>query len=84
MWPMFYFVVASFACLAFAGHSEARPVRTPPAAGKNAAIPDSDRVAIEFDLAWTGDYTALITGKAEDNEKVTADIKSFQKNRRLK
>jgi hypothetical protein len=84
MWPMFYFVVASFACLAFAGHSEARPVRTPPAAGKNAAIPDSDRVAIEFDLAWTGDYTALITGTAEDNEKVTAAIKSFQKNRRLK
>jgi hypothetical protein len=84
MWRMFCFVVASFACLAFAGHSEARPVRAPPAAGKNAAIPDSDRVAIEFDLAWTGDYTALITGTAEDNEKVTAAIKSFQKNRRFK
>jgi len=84
MWRMFCFVVASFACLAFAGHSEARPVRTSPAAGKNAAIPDSDRVAIEFDLAWAGDYTALITGTAEDNEKITAAIKSFQKNRRLK
>jgi hypothetical protein len=54
------------------------------AAGRNNSISDAERMAAQFDLAWTGDYTALITGTAEDNEKTVEAIKSFQRNRRLK
>ena len=42
----------------------------------------ADRLAMQLDLAWTGDYTGLING--EPNEKTTAAIKAFQKNRKFK
>ena len=42
----------------------------------------ADRLTTQLDLAWTGDYTGLIKGEA--NEKTTAAIKSFQKNRKFK
>jgi hypothetical protein len=54
------------------------------ASARNGSMSDSERVAVQFDLAWTGDYTAPITGTAEDNEKTLAAIKSFQRNRKFK
>jgi hypothetical protein len=72
-------VLASFAFFSLAAQAERRP-----AAGRNNSTSDAERVAAQFDLAWTGDYTSLITGTVEDNEKTAAAIKSFQRNRRLK
>jgi hypothetical protein len=46
-----------------------------------AGIPAAERVALEFDLAWTGDYNSLTGG---DNEKLAAAIRSFQKQRKFK
>ena len=45
-------------------------------------MPLADRVAIQFDLAWSGDYNGLINGEAGD--KTTAAIKAFQRNRKFK
>ena len=45
-------------------------------------MPLADRLAVQFDLAWTGDYNGLING--EVNEKTTAAIKAFQRNRKFK
>ena len=39
-------------------------------------------LAIQFDLAWTGDYNGLINGEVSD--KTTAAIKAFQRNRKFK
>ena len=38
--------------------------------------------AIQFDLAWTGDYNGLVNGEASD--KTTAAIKAFQRTRKFK
>jgi peptidoglycan hydrolase-like protein with peptidoglycan-binding domain len=54
---------------------------TPPAPARDAAIPLAERIAIQFDLAWTGDYNGLVNG--EFNDKTTAAIKSFQRDRRF-
>jgi peptidoglycan hydrolase-like protein with peptidoglycan-binding domain len=54
---------------------------TPPAPARDAAIPLADRIAIQFDLAWTGDYNGLVNG--EFNDKTTAAIKSFQRDRKF-
>ena len=53
-----------------------------PAATRDAATPLSDRLAMQLDLAWTGDYNGLING--ELNEKTTTAIKAFQRNRKFK
>jgi peptidoglycan hydrolase-like protein with peptidoglycan-binding domain len=53
-----------------------------PAPTREAAAPVPDRLAAQLDLAWTGDYNGLING--EVNEKSTAAIKAFQKNRKFK
>ena len=50
--------------------------------GREASAPLADRLAVQFDLAWTGDYTGLISG--ESGEKITAAIKTFQRNRKFK
>ena len=42
----------------------------------------ADRLAMQLDLAWTGDYAGLING--EPNEKTAAAIKAFQKDRKFK
>jgi peptidoglycan hydrolase-like protein with peptidoglycan-binding domain len=42
----------------------------------------ADRAAIQFDLAWIGAYNGLITGEA--NDKTTAAVKTFQKDRGFK
>jgi hypothetical protein len=54
----------------------------PPKAGRDAGLPLADRVAIHFDLAWTGDYNGLIDG--ESNDKTIAAIKTFQHGRNFK
>ena len=53
----------------------------PPTASRDGGTP-ADRIAIQFDLAWTADYTGLVTG--EVNEKATAAVKTFQRNRKFK
>jgi hypothetical protein len=55
---------------------------TSPAPGREASVPLADRLALQLDLAWTGDYNGLINGEA--NEKTTAAIKAFQRNRKFK
>jgi len=60
-------------------------VRTTPlrALPQNAsAMPLPERIAIEFDLAWTGDYNSLTGGEA--NDKLIAAIRSFQRVRKFK
>ena len=42
-----------------------------------AAIPLSDRVAIQSDLIWTGDYNGVLSG--EFGERSVAAVKAFQK-----
>src|SRR5262245_38737424 len=54
---------------------------TPPAPARDASIPLAERIAIQFDLAWTGDYNGLVNG--EFNDKTTAAIKSFQRDRKF-
>jgi peptidoglycan hydrolase-like protein with peptidoglycan-binding domain len=54
----------------------------PPRPPRDTSQPLADRVAIQFDLAWTGDYNGLING--EFTEKTTAAIKAFQRNRKFK
>ena len=56
------------------------PSSSVPAREGSAAV--ADRLAMQLDLAWTGDYTGLING--ESNEKTTAAIKAFQRNRKFK
>jgi len=74
-----------------ATHADARPFRVAAANARkrgstdpasDASQPPAETVAVQFDLAWTGDYSALITG--EDSEKTVAAIKSFQKNHKFK
>ena len=58
-----------------------RRTSPPPSANRDGGTP-ADRIAIQFDLAWTADYTGLVTGEA--NEKATAAVKTFQRNRKFK
>jgi peptidoglycan hydrolase-like protein with peptidoglycan-binding domain len=56
-----------------------------PAPAKAAAgtgLPLADRIAIQLDLAWTGDFKGLVDGELDD--KTIAAIKSFQRGRNLK
>ena len=55
---------------------------TPPGPARDTSLAAADRIAIQFDLAWTGDYNGLING--EVNDKTTAAIKAFQRNRKFK
>jgi hypothetical protein len=41
-----------------------------------------ERLALQLDLAWTGDFVGLINGEA--NDKTTAAVKSFQRNHKFK
>ena len=55
---------------------------TSDAPARDASIPLAERIAIQFDLAWTGDYNGLVNG--EFNDKTTAAIKTFQRDRKFK
>ena len=48
-----------------------------PAASANAALTPAERMAIQSDLIWTGDYNGLIT--PEMGERAVAAVKAFQK-----
>jgi peptidoglycan hydrolase-like protein with peptidoglycan-binding domain len=54
----------------------------PPPSRESSAVPIAERIAIQFDLAWTGDYNGLING--EFTEKTIAAIKQFQRNRKFR
>src|SRR5262245_26037239 len=56
------------------------PHAPPPTRSGSLAL--ADRIAIQFDLAWTGDYNGLINGEWTD--KTVAAIKTFQRNRKFK
>ncbi len=71
-------VLFSFACFSIAAQAERRPVPS-----GNGAMSEPERIAVQFDLAWTGDYTGVITGTRDDNEKTAAAIRSFQRNHRI-
>jgi S1-C subfamily serine protease len=56
--------------------------RIPAPAPPGRELPLADRIAIEFALAWTGEYGGLIDG--EFDERTVAAIKTFQRDRKLK
>jgi hypothetical protein len=58
------------------GDKKAAPKENPAAASYN-AIPLAERLAIQSDLVWTGDYNGLING--EFSERAIAAVKAFQK-----
>ncbi len=61
----------------------ARKRASPPGtASRDSAATAAERLSAQLDLAWTGDYTGLVTGEA--NEKAAAAVKTFQKNRKFK
>ena len=49
---------------------------------RSAALPSNELTIIQSELAWVGEYTGPINGEAGD--KITAAIKSFQRNRKFK
>ncbi|MFL6797195.1 MAG: serine protease [Xanthobacteraceae bacterium] len=53
-----------------------------PLTPREATLPLADRIAIQFDLAWTGDYNGIITG--EWNDRAIAAVKAFQRNRKFR
>ncbi len=55
---------------------KAAPKENPAAASYN-AIPLAERLAIQSDLVWTGDYNGLINGEFTD--RAIAAVKAFQK-----
>ena len=60
-----------------------RPPAPPaPPRDNSSAIPLADRIAIQFDLAWAGEYNGLINGDL--NDKTIAAIKAYQRNRKFK
>jgi peptidoglycan hydrolase-like protein with peptidoglycan-binding domain len=65
---------------------KAAPKKKPAAAqaGREvyAAMPLAERLAIQFDLAWSGDYNGLVTGEFDDRS--IAAVKSFQKSNTFK
>src|SRR5262245_39607495 len=56
--------------------------RGPTPSRDSSSIPLAERISIQFDLAWTGDYNGLIHG--EFTEKTIEAIKQFQRNRKFK
>lgn len=69
-----------------AAKKKAAPKKKPAAAQSGrevyAAMPLAERIAIQFDLAWSGDYNGLITGEFDDRS--IAAVKSFQKKNTFK
>src|SRR6185295_17760984 len=65
-----------------AAKKRVRIAPTPGPAQNASGIPLAERIALEFDLAWTGDYNSLAGG--DTNERLTAAIKSFQRQRKFR
>ncbi len=53
-----------------------------PKVPRDVSLPLADRIAIQFDLAWTADYNGLIDGEFTD--KTITAIKAFQGGRKFK
>jgi hypothetical protein len=63
----------------------APPKATPPALKTGevySAMPLGERVATQFDLAWSGQFNGLITG--EFNDRAIAAVRAFQKDYKFK
>ena len=73
---------ASEGAIRLAAAAARKPAPTPPGAARDAATPLADRMALQLDLAWSGDYNGLVNG--EINDKTTAAIKTFQRDRKFK
>jgi peptidoglycan hydrolase-like protein with peptidoglycan-binding domain len=58
-----------------------RKLPLPPRA-RDSLTTAGDRLALQSDLAWTGDYVGLVNG--EFNEKTAAAIRAFQRNRKFR
>jgi len=56
---------------------EAKAAKPDPLAESYAAIPLPERMAIQNDLVWTGDYNGLVNG--EFSERAISAVKAFQK-----
>ena len=57
--------------------SAARPTTRNPLAQSYAALPEAERIAIQNDLIWTGDFNGTAT--SEFGERAVAAVKAFQK-----
>ena len=68
--------------LRFAAAATRKRAATPAEPARDAAMPLADRIALQFDLAWTGDYNGLINGEVDD--RTTAAVKTFQQKRKFK
>ncbi len=75
-------VPASEATIRIAAAAVRKRAAKPPAPAAELSVPQAERVATQFDLAWTTDYNGLIDGEA--NEKTTAAVKQFQRDRKFK
>jgi S1-C subfamily serine protease len=75
-------VVGGDAAFRLAAAAARKGAPKPAAATSDSSISLAERIGIQFDLAWTGDYNGLING--EVNDRTTAAIKAFQRNRKLK
>ena len=64
-----------------AAKKKAKPKPAAPSK-RDDGLSSAERMALQYDLAWTGDFTGVITGEA--GEKTTEAIKSFQSNRKYK
>ncbi len=67
---------------AIAGAAPRRPAQASapdPVAASYAAMPEADRIAIQDDLVWTGDYNGVVNG--DFNSRAVAGVKTFQKRR---
>jgi hypothetical protein len=67
---------------AIVGAAPKRPAQAPapnPVATSYAAMPEADRIAIQDDLVWTGDYNGVVNG--DFNNRAIAGAKAFQKRR---
>lgn len=60
----------------------AKSAATSPARGAYAAMSEAERMAIQSDLIWTGDYNGVIG--ADFGERAVAAVKAFQKRHRVK
>jgi hypothetical protein len=63
-----------------AGRTARAPARPAPGSptAVYAAMPEAERIAIQFDLIWTGDYNGTANG--DFGESSIAAVKTFQKN----
>jgi peptidoglycan hydrolase-like protein with peptidoglycan-binding domain len=78
MWAIVLLIAALIAGSASAAPAPAKKTANPdPVAGSYAAIPAADRMAIQADLIWTGDYNGIVDG--EFGERAVGAVKAFQK-----